>query len=45
MKKITVYISDETAEIIDKIAQRYEYYKYPLEQAYGFIIDEALALR
>jgi predicted transcriptional regulator len=42
MKKVTVYLADETVEILDKLARSREYYKYPKYQAYGILIDEML---
>lgn len=40
MKTITIQIKDETAEALDKVAQSYDYYKYPIGQAYSLIINE-----
>ena len=40
MKKVTVYLADETADLLDKLAQSREYYKYPEYQAYGILIDQ-----
>lgn len=37
--KISLYLNDETMEALDTIAQSYDYYKYPKEQAYGLIMD------
>jgi hypothetical protein len=42
MKKVTVYLADETVEILDKLAQSSKYYKYPKCKAYGMLIDEML---
>lgn len=38
-KKITVYLKDETVEILDRVAQFREYRNYPEYQAYGLLID------
>lgn len=43
MKKVTVYMNDKTIEILDTIAQSQTYYKYPLYQAYGLILDEIVS--
>lgn len=42
MNKITLYLTDEPVEALDKVAQSREYYKYPPYQAYGMIIDELI---
>jgi hypothetical protein len=39
MKTITIQIEDETAEALEKIANSYEFRKYPLGQAYRIIIE------
>lgn len=39
MKKITLYLKDETLEALNKATEAYAYYKYPIEQAYSLIID------
>jgi hypothetical protein len=38
-KKITVYLKDETVEILDRMAQFQEYRNYPEYQAHGLLID------
>ena len=43
MKKITLYLNDETMEALEKVAQSYDYYKYPINQAYGLIIDDLIS--
>lgn len=43
MKKVTVYLADETVDLLNVLAQTYDYYKYPQYQAYGLIIDEVVA--
>ena len=40
MKKVTVYLADETVDLFDKLAQSKEYRKYPEYQAYGILIDQ-----
>ena len=40
MKKVTVYLEDETVDILNELAQLQEFYKYPIYQAYGLLIDE-----
>ena len=40
MKKVTVYLADETVDLLDKLAQSKEYRKYPEYQAYGILIDQ-----
>ena len=42
MKKITLYLNDESMKALEKVAKTNAYYKYPLEQAYGLIIDDLL---
>ena len=42
MKKITLYLNDETIEVLDKVVQSYDYYKYPINQAYGLFIADLL---
>jgi hypothetical protein len=39
-KTITIRIKDETVKALDKVAQSYDYHKYPMGQAYSLIIDE-----
>ena len=41
-KKITLYLNDETVEALDKVAASYDYRKYPINQAYGLILDELI---
>jgi hypothetical protein len=40
LKKITLYLKDETVEALDKAANTDTYNKYPSEQAYSIFIDE-----
>jgi hypothetical protein len=40
MKKVTVYLADETVEAFDKLASFKEYRDYQEWQAYGLIIDQ-----
>ena len=39
MKTITIQIEDETAKALEKIANSYEFRKYPIVQAYSIIIE------
>jgi hypothetical protein len=40
MKKITLYLNDETIETFRKVAKMDIYVKYPSYQAYGLFIDD-----
>jgi hypothetical protein len=39
MKEVTLSLADETIEILDKVVQMREYYRYPVYQAYSLFID------
>ena len=45
MKKITIQIKDETAEALDKAAGSYYLRRYPIEQAYGMIMDDLVLVQ
>jgi hypothetical protein len=41
-KKITVYLEDETMEVLDRVAKADYYCKYPKPQVYGIFIDHLI---
>lgn len=43
MKKITLYLKDETVEALDKAVESCGLYNYPKEQAYSIYIDELVS--